>query len=78
MLACNCCEKTHRSSHSQNGKLAGPKRLFLKEADFPGIVYSRTFGDVIGKQIGLVTEISSQNVKYDMEDLEFMIVGSWA
>ena len=63
---------------SENGDPTGPKRLFLAGAEFPGILYSRTFGDAIGKQIGLTAEISAQNVKYDMEDLKFMILGSWA
>ncbi|RYE84370.1 MAG: hypothetical protein EOO65_02390 [Methanosarcinales archaeon] len=36
-------------------QLVGPPRVWLKTAPFPGLNMSRSYGDVIGKQAGVIS-----------------------
>ena len=34
----------------------GPKRIWLKNSDIPGLAMTRSFGDVIGHNVGVTSE----------------------
>ena len=39
-----------------NGKLAGPYRVWIKGKDYPGLAMSRSLGDLKGKSIGVIAD----------------------
>ena len=63
------------SYKDENGNDFGPKRVWLRDADFPGLAMSRSFGDEVAASVGTISE---PEIKYfDItEDDKFIILAS--
>ena len=59
----------------ENGNDFGPKRVWLKTADIPGLAMSRSFGDEVAASVGTISE---PEIKYfDItDDDKFIIIAS--
>ena len=59
----------------ENGNDFGPKRVWLKNADIPGLAMARSFGDEVAASVGTISE---PEIKYfDItEDDKFIIIAS--
>ena len=59
----------------ENGGDFGPKRVWLKDEDIPGLAMSRSFGDEVAASVGTISE--PEIMEFDMcEDDKFIIVAS--
>jgi len=59
----------------ENGELVGPLRIWLKEGELPGLSVSRSFGDQIAHQVGVICE--PEVVEYNLhEEDKFIILAS--
>ena len=65
-----------------NGKIGhsyentkGPKKIFLKNSDIPGLSISRSFGDVIAHSVGVISEPEIKFFNYNGSE-KFMILAS--
>lgn len=57
------------------GEDIGPKRVWLKRQDVPGLAMTRSFGDLIAQSVGVTSEPEVQ--KFTMtEDSKFMVICS--
>ena len=63
------------SYKDENGNDFGPKRVWLKNADLPGLAMARSFGDEVAASVGTISE---PEIKYfDItEDDKFIIIAS--
>ncbi|MCQ2817117.1 MAG: protein phosphatase 2C domain-containing protein [archaeon] len=59
----------------ENGADFGPKRIWLKDQDYPGLAMSRSFGDRVAASVGAISE---PEIKYFdlVEEDKFIIVAS--
>ena len=53
----------------------GPKKIFLKNSDIPGLSISRSFGDVIAHTVGVISEPEIKTFIYNGSE-KFMILAS--
>ena len=57
------------------GNFIGPKRVWLKEEDAPGLAMSRSFGDRIAHSVGVISEPEITEYSFFHED-KFLILAS--
>ena len=63
------------SYKDENGNDFGPKRVWLKEADIPGLAMARSFGDEVAASVGTISEPEIEC--FDItEDDKFIIIAS--
>ena len=53
----------------------GPLRIFLKDKNIPGLSISRSFGDKIGKSIGVISNPIINEYKLN-KDVKFIVIAS--
>ena len=58
-----------------DGKEGGPFRIWMKGRDYPGIAMSRSIGDKIAHEIGVISEPEILNMNID-DKCESLIIGS--
>ena len=58
-----------------DGKKGGPFRIWVKGHDYPGIAMSRSIGDKIAHDIGVISEPEILSFKID-DQCQFLIIGS--
>jgi serine/threonine protein phosphatase PrpC len=58
-----------------DGKMVGPLRVWKKGSNYPGLMMSRSFGDGLGHEVGIIStpEISEKRL---IDDSKILIVGS--
>ena len=61
--------------YEQDGIFDGPDRIYVKNKGYPGLVMSRTFGDLIAKNIGVISEPEIIIKKID-NNTKFIVLGS--
>ena len=61
--------------YDQNGIFEGPDRIYAKNKVYPGLVMSRTFGDLEGKKIGIISEPEIIMKEID-NNSKYVILGS--
>ena len=61
--------------YEQDGIFEGPDRIYVKNKVYPGLVMSRTFGDLIAKNIGVISEPEIITKKVD-NNTKFIVLGS--
>ncbi len=59
----------------ENGNFSGPNRVWLKSQGIPGLAMTRSFGDMIGSSIGVISEPEIKFFNYGKND-KFIIIGS--
>ena len=64
-----------RQSKDDNGEFIGPQRVWVKNTDVPGLAMSRSFGDEVAHQIGVVCEPEIFEYELHQED-KFIILAS--
>ena len=58
-----------------DGEFIGPQRVWVKETDLPGLAMSRSFGDEIAHQIGVICE--PEIIEYQLhEEDKFLVLAS--
>ena len=57
------------------GNFAGPDRVWKKEGDIPGLAMSRSFGDEIGHEVGVIVNPDIQEYEFVNED-KFIVLAS--
>ena len=57
------------------GNTEGPKKIWLKNSDIPGLHISRSFGDVIAHNVGVISEPEIKNFYYNGNE-KFIILAS--
>ena len=57
------------------GNFAGPDRVWKKEEDVPGLAMSRSFGDEIGHEVGVIVNPDIQEYEFVNED-KFIVLAS--
>ena len=60
---------------NEDGKFSGPKRVWIKGQGIPGLAMTRSFGDIIGSTVGIISEPEIKIFKYEKEN-KFIIIGS--
>ena len=64
-----------QQSREENGEFVGPFRVWVKDADIPGLAMSRSFGDKIAHQVGVICD--PDIVEYELkEEDKFIILAS--
>ena len=61
--------------YEQNGMFEGPDRIYAKNKVYPGLVMSRTFGDLEAKKIGVISEPDIITKKID-RNAKYVVLGS--
>ena len=61
--------------YDQNGIFEGPDRIYAKNKVYPGLVMSRTFGDLEAKKIGIISEPEIIMKEID-NNSKYVILGS--
>ena len=61
--------------YEQNGIFEGPDRIYAKNKVYPGLVMSRTFGDLEAKKIGVISEPDIIIKKID-SNAKYIVLGS--
>ena len=64
-----------RQMKDNDGEFIGPQRVWVKETDLPGLAMSRSFGDEIAHQIGVICEPEITEYQLHEED-KFIILAS--
>ena len=59
----------------ENGNFSGPNRVWLKNQGIPGLAMTRSFGDIIGSSIGVISEPEIKFFYHEKND-KFIIIGS--
>ena len=57
------------------GNFAGPDRVWKKEGDIPGLAMSRSFGDEIGHEVGVIVNPEIKEYEFVNED-KFIVLAS--
>ena len=57
------------------GKEFGPKRVWIKNEDYPGLAMTRSFGDRIAQTVGVVSEPEIKEFEFDVND-KFVVIAS--
>jgi serine/threonine protein phosphatase PrpC len=60
------------TSKDQNGNPYGPERVWLSYIDIPGLAMTRSFGDKIAAQAGVIAE--PEILEYEKSDMDKFIV----
>ena len=64
-----------RQSTDEKGEFVGPHRVYVKNEDIPGLAMTRSFGDEIAHQIGVICE--PEIIEYELnEEDKFIILAS--
>ena len=64
-----------RPSKDEDGDFIGPQRVWRQDAEMPGLAMSRSFGDQIAHQIGVICD--PEMVEYELnEEDKFLILAS--
>ena len=64
-----------RQMKDNDGEFIGPQRVWVKETDLPGLAMSRSFGDEIAHQIGVICE--PEIIEYQLhEEDKFLVLAS--
>ena len=64
-----------RQSKDEDGEFIGPQRVWRQDAEIPGLAMSRSFGDEIAHQVGVICE--PEMVEYELnEEDKFLILAS--
>ena len=63
------------SYKDDEGHFLGPKRVWLKEEDVPGLAMSRSFGDRVAHSVGVISEPEITEYSFLHED-KFIILAS--
>lgn len=58
------------------GQESGPLRVYKKGTQFPGICMTRSIGDTVARDVGVISEPSINHYKYNQEADEVLIIGS--
>ena len=59
----------------EDGEFIGPQRIWVKDANLPGLAMSRSFGDEVAHQIGVSTD--PEIIEYELhEEDKFIILAS--
>ena len=61
--------------YEQDGVYEGPDRIYAKNKIYPGLVMSRTFGDLLAKKIGVISEPEIITKKID-NNAKYIVLGS--
>ena len=61
--------------YEQDGIYEGPDRIYVKNKVYPGLVMSRTFGDLLAKKIGVISEPEIIIKKID-NNTKYIVLGS--
>ena len=61
--------------YEQDGVYEGPDRIYAKNKIYPGLVMSRTFGDLLAKKIGVISEPEIITKKID-DNTKYIVLGS--
>jgi serine/threonine protein phosphatase PrpC len=64
-----------RKMKDDDGEFIGPQRVWVKEANYPGLAMSRSFGDDLAHQIGVICEPEIFEYELKEED-KFIIIAS--
>ena len=59
----------------ENGNDFGPKRVWIKNEDIPGLAMSRSFGDEVAASVGTISEPEIKNFELTLDD-KFIIIAS--
>ena len=59
----------------EDGNYIGPKRVWLKDENAPGLAMSRSFGDVVAHSVGVISEPEITEYSFLYED-KFIILAS--
>lgn len=59
----------------KDGTYAGPKRVWLKKEQIPGLAMTRSFGDQVASSVGVVCEPEIRNFFWKEED-KFIVIAS--
>ena len=59
----------------ENGNDFGPKRVWIKNEDIPGLAMSRSFGDEVAASVGTISEPEIKNFELTVDD-KFIIIAS--
>jgi serine/threonine protein phosphatase PrpC len=73
ILACNGRVASYSDS---DGKSLGPARVWLKEVNTPGLAMSRSFGDLISKEVGVTAEPGKLINKFFIESFDHVLSDS--
>ena len=57
------------------GNFVGPERVWKKEGDVPGLAMSRSFGDEVGHEVGVIVNPEIKDYEFVNED-KFIVVAS--
>ena len=60
---------------NEKGNFLGPNRVWVKGQGIPGLAMTRSFGDIIGSSIGVISEPEIKFFNYE-KNYKFMIIGS--
>lgn len=64
-----------RQSKDEDGEFLGPQRVWRQDVEMPGLAMSRSFGDQIAHQLGVICE--PEMVEYELnEEDKFLILAS--
>ena len=59
----------------ENGNDFGPKRVWIKNEDIPGLAMSRSFGDEVAASVGTISEPEIKSFELTLDD-KFIIIAS--
>ena len=60
---------------TEEGEFVGPKRVWLKDEEIPGLAMTRSFGDRVAATVGVISEPEIKEFDLDEND-KFMIIAS--
>ena len=58
------------------GDFVGPPRVWKLNCEYPGLAMSRSIGDKVGTEVGVIAEPDIKVFPHDQENDQFMILGS--
>ena len=64
-----------RKSRNEDGEFIGPDRVWVKDTNMPGLAMTRSFGDEIAHQIGVICDPEIIEYEFKEED-KFIIIAS--
>ena len=60
---------------SENGEFNGPERIWISGQGIPGLAMTRSFGDIVGSTVGVLSEPEIKCFNYEKSD-KFIVIGS--
>lgn len=55
----------HKQAAARSDSQGGPYRVWQRDVDMPGLAMSRSIGDIMAKQLGVIAEPDIQFYHYD-------------